>query len=299
MKVVFLGTSSSTPTKNRGLPSLMILREGEQLLFDCGEGTQRQMIRAGVGLRKRLRIFVSHMHADHVLGLAGILLTLSLTGRQHPLEVYGPSALKTFIEQLKDTFNFEPQFDLLVYRVSSGVVYRGDGFRVEAFEVKHIAESYGYAVIEDPKPGRFDVVKAKELGIPKGPLWKALQEGKPVVVCGQVIKPEDVLGPPRSGLKVVYTGDTAPTRAVIDVSRDADLLIHEATFDDSLEGLASDELHSTARQAAKNALEAGAKKLVLTHISPRYEDPCLLLSQAKEVFEDVVVAEDLMSIELR
>jgi len=298
IKVIFLGTSASIPTKNRSLPSIMIIRNGEQLLFDCGEGTQRQVVKAGLGLRKRLKIFITHMHADHVLGLAGILMSLSLTGRQDPLEIYGPSKLQSFIEDMKELFNFNPSFDVIVHRVSEGTVHWGKGFKIMAFKVKHVAESYGYVLMEDPRPGRFDAKRAEELGIPKGPLWKALQEGKTVVINGREIKPEDVLGPPRRGLKIVYSGDTAPIREVIEVSKDADLLIHEATFDDTLQDRAASELHTTAGQAASIALEANVRKLVLTHISPRYEDASLLLSQAKRIFENTVIAEDFMSIEL-
>ena len=298
IRIIFLGTSASIPTKNRALPSIMMIREGEQLLFDCGEGTQRQMIKAGIGLRKRLKIFITHMHADHVLGLAGILMTLSLTGRQDPLEIYGPPGLELFMECLKKLFNFSPTFDLVIHEVSNGTIYHGRGFRIEAFEVKHTTKSYGYALIEDPRPGKFNPKKAEELGVPRGPLWKALQEGKPVVINGRVIKPEDVMGSPRKGLKIVYTGDTAPTQTIVKISKDADLLIHEATFDDSLEELANEELHSTASQAAKTALEAGVKKLILTHISPRYEDPNILLIQAKRIFENTLIAEDLMNMTL-
>jgi ribonuclease Z len=277
----------------------MIIRDGEQFLLDCGEGTQRQVVKAGLGLKKKLKIFITHMHADHALGLAGILMSLSLTGRQDPLEVYGPSKLQAFIEHMKELFNFNPSFDVVVRRVSEGTVYQGRGFKIVAFEVKHVAESYGYALIEDPRPGRFDARKAEELGIPKGPLWKALQEGKAVVIDRREIKPEDVLGSPRRGLKIVYSGDTAPTREVVEVSKGADLLIHEATFDDTLQDRATSELHTTASQAASIALEANVKKLVLTHISPRYEDSSLLLSQAKKIFENTVVAEDFMSMELK
>ncbi|MEM2214372.1 ribonuclease Z [Candidatus Nezhaarchaeota archaeon WYZ-LMO8] len=298
IRVIFLGTSASIPTKNRALPSIMILRNGEQLIFDCGEGVQRQMLIAGVGLRKNLRIFISHMHADHVLGLAGILMSLSLTGRQDPLEVYGPSKLSSFIELVKELFNFTPSFDIIIHKVSDGVVYRGRGFKIVAFKVKHMEESYGYALVEDLRPGKFDPRKAEKLGVPKGPLWKALQEGKPVKIDGREVKPEDVMGPPRRGLKIVYSGDTALMQEMIEISRDADLLIHEATFDDTLQEMAVNELHTTASQAATIAREAGVKKLVLTHISPRYEDPTILLTQAKKIFDNTIIAEDLMNIEL-
>lgn len=298
IRIIFLGTSASIPTKNRALPSIMILRDGEQLIFDCGEGVQRQMLMTGIGLRKNLKIFITHMHADHVLGLAGILMSLSLTGRQDPLEVYGPSKLSLFIEHVKELFDFEPSFDIVIHKVSNGAVYQGKGYKVIAFKVRHVKESFGYALIEDPRPGKFDPKKAEELGVPRGPLWKVLQEGKSVRINGREIKPEDVMGPPRKGLKVVYSGDTAPTREIVDVSRDADLLIHEATFDDSLQEMAVNELHTTASQAAAIAREAGVKRLVLTHISPRYEDPTILLTQAKKIFDSTIIAEDFMNIEL-
>jgi len=277
----------------------MVIRDGEQFLLDCGEGTQRQVVKTGLGLRKKLKIFVTHMHADHVLGLAGVLMSLSLTGRQDPLEIYGPSRLQSFIEYMKELFNFSPSFDVIVHRVSEGTVYQGRGFKILAFKVKHTEESYGYALVEEPRPGKFDSKKAEELGVPKGPLWKALQEGKAVVIGGREIRPEDVLGPPRKGLKIVYSGDTAPTHEVVEASKDADLLIHEATFDDTLQDRAISELHSTAGQAANIALEANVKRLVLTHISPRYEEPSPLLSQAKKIFENTVIAEDFMNIELK
>ncbi|MCS7140395.1 MAG: ribonuclease Z [Candidatus Nezhaarchaeota archaeon] len=296
MRILFLGTSASIPTKRRSLPSIMIMREGEQLLFDCGEGAQRQMIEAGIGMRKRLRIFITHMHADHVLGLAGILMTLSLTGRKDPLEIYGPSGLELFIDCLRNIFNFSPLFNLIVHKVSKGTIYHGKGFRVDAFEVHHVTESYGYAVIEDPRPGKFDPKRAEYLGVPRGPLWKALQEGKSITINGRVVRPEDVMGPPRPSIKVVYTGDTAPSDEVVKVAEEADLLIHEATFDNSLEELAKEELHSTAAQAATIALKARVKRLVLTHISPRYDDVNPLLNQAKQIFENTLIAEDLMDL---
>lgn len=298
IRIVFLGTSASVPTKSRALPSIMVIRDGEQILFDCGEGTQRQMIRAGIGMRKKLRIFITHMHADHVLGLAGILMSLSLTGRRDPLEIYGPPKISSFLESMRCLFNFNPTFDIIFHKVSSGVVYQGKGFKIIAFNVKHVEESYGYALVEDPRPGRFDPKKAEELGVPKGPLWKVLQEGKSIRIGEREIRPEDVMGPLRTGLKVVYSGDTAPTREVVEVSKNADLLIHEATFDDSLKDIAANELHSTASQAASIALEANVKMLALTHISPRYEDPSILLTQAKKVFDNTLIAEDFMSIDL-
>jgi len=277
----------------------MLLRDGEQLVFDCGEGCQRQMVKAGIGLRKNLKIFITHMHADHVLGLAGMLMTMSLMGRQDPLDVFGPPGIARFVECLMEVFGFNPDYEVNLHQVSSGVICRGRGYRIEAFEVNHSVPSYGYALVEDDRPGKFDPKKALELGVPRGPLWKALQRGEAVNVGGRVVRPEDVMGPPRRGLKVVYTGDTAPTRSVIEVARGADLLIHDATFDDSLEELAREELHSTARQAAQVALEAGVKLLVLTHISPRYEDTSQLLAQARSVFSNSLVAEDFMELTLR
>ncbi len=298
MEVFFLGTSASVPTPSRGLPCIAVRRRGELILFDCGEGAQRQMMRAGVGFSRKMRVFITHLHGDHVLGLAGLLQTMSLMGREDKLYVYGPRGLKGFIEAVKEALGFSLTYEVEVNEVGEGVICRGEGYVVEAAYVEHSTPTLAYALIEDPRPGRFMPERAEELGVPRGPLWKLLQRGEAVEVEGRVVRPEDVMGPPRRGLKIAYSGDTAYCEAMVKLAKGADLLIHEATFDDSLADKAAEEKHSTASQAAEVARLAGVKRLVLTHISPRYHDPSLLLNQASKVFKEVVVAEDFLRVEL-
>lgn len=298
LEVVFLGTSGSVPTPERGLPCIAVKRRGELILLDCGEGCQRQMMKAGVGFAKRMRIFVTHLHGDHVLGLAGLLQSMGMMGREDPVLIYGPRGLSRLVEAFKEALGFELPYTAEVYEVGEGVVCRGDGYKVEARFVKHSVVTLAYALIEDDRPGRFNPEKAAQLGVPKGPLWKSLQMGEVVEVKGRVVKPEDVLGPPRKGLKLIYSGDTGFAESLVELSRGADLLIHEAMFDDSLEDKAVEEGHSTARQAATVAKLAGVKRLVLTHISPRYHDPTVLEQQAREVFPSAEVAYDFLKISL-
>ncbi|MCX8204476.1 MAG: ribonuclease Z [Candidatus Nezhaarchaeota archaeon] len=298
IEVVFLGTSGSIPTPERGLSCIAIKRKGEVLLFDCGEGCQRQLLKAGIGFVKKLRIFISHLHGDHVLGLAGLLQSMGLMGREEPLPIYGPRGLAKLVEAFKEALCFKLHYAVEVYEVREGVVYEGDGYKVKAVFVDHSVPTLAYMLAEDERPGRFSPERAIELGVPRGPLWKLLQMGKAVEVDGRVVKPEEVLGPPRRGLKIVYSGDTGFSKSLVEFARGADLLIHEATLDDSLEHKAIEEKHSTARQAATVAKLAGVKKLVLTHISPRYQDASILKKQAEEVFPNAEVAYDFLSLSL-
>jgi ribonuclease Z len=297
-EVTFLGTSASVPTPERGLPCIAVKRRGELILLDCGEGCQRQLMKAGMGFAKRMRILITHLHGDHVLGLAGLLQSMGLTGREEPLLVYGPRGLARAVEAFKEAVSFELPYPIEVHEVGEGLVCRGDGYRVEAKLVDHSVPTLAYALIEDERAGKFNPKRAAELGVPRGPLWKALQMGMEVEVEGRVVKPSDVLGPPRKGLKLVYSGDTGFTWSLVELSKEADLLIHEATFDDSLERKALEEKHSTAGQAATVAKLAGVKRLVLTHISPRYRDPTLLEQQARRVFQSVEVAYDFLELSL-
>jgi len=298
-QVVFLGTAGSMPTPTRSLPCIAIRIMGELILFDCGEGAQRQIIRAGLGFPSKLRIFISHLHGDHVLGLPGMLQTLSLLGREVPLEIYGPPGVRDFIDAVSTTVRFLLTFDIIVNEVSEGLVFEGQKYVVRASWVDHTIPCLAYAIEEKPKPGTFYPEKALALGVPKGPLWKRLQMGSPVKLSnGRIITPNQVLGPPKPGVKVVYSGDTRPCRSVIELARNADLLIHEATFDDSLVDRAGRDGHSTASQAAEVALKAKAKRLALIHVSARYEDKLeLILSQAKRVFPNTFLAEDFQVID--
>jgi ribonuclease Z len=299
MKVVFLGTSGSIPTPSRGSPAIAVVRERELLLFDCGEGTQQKMFAAHLGFGRPTRVFISHLHGDHLLGLPGLIQTMSLLGREQPLRIYGPRGLCQFLAFFSSLFG-GPNFPLEIGEIEEpGEVCTGRGYTVSVVPADHGTEGWSYALVEEPRPGRFHQEKALELGVPKGPLWKQLQQGKAVALPDKrIVRPEEIADPPRPGRKIVYSGDTRPNDALVELARDADLLIHESTFGDELAEKASLDGHSTPSQAAEVAKRAGVKELILTHISPRYVDSSLLLEQARRIFENTRVAEDLMKVEV-
>ncbi|MEM3737594.1 MAG: ribonuclease Z [Candidatus Bathyarchaeia archaeon] len=297
MEVIFLGTGAGVPSVERGLACIALKYEGQLILFDCGEGAQRQMMRAHLGFGRRMKVFVTHLHGDHVLGVPGLLQTMSLLDRREKLEVYGPEGLAKFIATVKDQLRFNLRYPLEVLEVGEGVACRGEGFKIQARWVEHTIPTLAYAFIEDKKPGKFHPEKALELQIPKGPMWHRLQHGRAVKLPGgRVVKPEEVVEPPSPGVKIVYSGDTRPCRCLTALAEEADLLIHESTFGDEFREAAEAELHSTPSQAATLAKKAKVKRLILTHVSARYRDPSILVSQAREVFESVEVAEDFMRV---
>lgn len=299
VSIVFLGTSAGIPSVERSLPSVALRYERWLLLFDCGEGTQRQMMQAKVGFMKPMKIFISHLHGDHVFGLFGLLQTMNLLGRRERLEVYGPKGLKSLLESGRECSISELRFPLEVREVGEGVIVREKGFKVKARWAEHSLPNLAYLFEEDKRPGKFHVEKALELGVPEGPLWRRLQHGRKVKLPdGRVVEPSQVVDPPRPGIKIAYSGDTRPCRAVAALAREADLLIHECTFGDELADRAEAEFHSTPSGAAQVALKAKAKRLILTHISTRYRRADLLKEQAEKVFTPVDVAEDFMRIEL-
>jgi ribonuclease Z len=299
MQVIFLGTGGSIPTPKRGLSAIAVRRKNELLLFDCGEGTQRQMIQAGVGFHRKAKVFVTHMHGDHVLGLPGLLQTMALLGRKTKLEIYGPVGIRAFVEAMNQTVRFSLTFPVEVSEVESGLVCEEKEYTVIAAQSNHIDNSLAYALVEKPRPGRFNTQKAKKLGVPEGPLWSKLQCGSSVTLPnGKKVEPEMVLGASRPGRKIVYSGDTGQSENVVKLAEKADLLIHEATFDDQLAERAIEDGHSTPCVAAETAKKAGVKRLVLTHISARYKDADLLLEQAKKIFVNTDVADDFMRLEL-
>jgi len=300
LRVIFLGTAGSVPTPKRSLPAILIQRKGEQIMFDCGEGVQRQMIKAKAGFHRKMKIFVTHMHGDHVLGLPGLLQTMALLDRKSRLEVYGPLGIKRFIEDIKETVQFVLTFPVEIHEIyEAGVVHKEEEYCVHAVWANHVVPSLAYAFTEKLRPGKFYPEKAKALSVPEGPLWSKLQRRHKVKLPdGRVIKPEDVTGSPRPGRKIVYTGDTRPFKGFTKFAAGADLLVHDATFDDALAERAEEDGHSTPGQAAKNAKKAKVKRLILTHISARYDDTGILLKQAKKVFKNTLVAEDFMKIDI-
>lgn len=300
LKITFLGTSGTVPSVERNSPAIFVQFGGHRFLFDCGEGTQRQMMIAKTGFRNLDNIFISHLHTDHFIGLFGLLETMSLNERTKPLNVYAPRA--KVLKALFDVFGYDMlNYPINVRELRDGEEVKFDGFKIMAFKTEHIVQSVGYAVIEDERRGKFDRDKAeKELGIPPGPLYAKLARGESIVWNGKLITPEMVLGEKRRGRKVVYTGDTRPTERTVEVARGADILIHDAAFREELKDWAIESGHSTAKEAAEVAKQAGVKKLILTHISTRYsKDVSPLLEEAKEVFENTTVAEDFLNLEVK
>lgn len=300
MQVTFLGTGGAVPTTRRNTSALMVRREGERLLFDCGEGTQRQMMHFGTGFSVS-HVFVTHLHGDHVLGLPGLCQTLDFNDREEALAIHTPPGTKSAVENLVGVTGARPGYPIRVHEVQpGGVALRDEEYEVRAFETDHRTRSVGYELVEDDRKGRFDRERAEELGVPAGPLFSELHEGNAVELDdGTVVEPDQVVGPPRPGRRIVYTGDTRPTAATVEAAADADLLIHEATFGEDRSERAGKTGHSTARQAAELATRADAKRLALTHVSSRYAgESGRLAAEAREVFDDAFLPDDGDDIEI-
>jgi ribonuclease Z len=298
LDVVFLGTSASAPTARRGTASLLVRRGGDRLLFDCGEGTQRQLLRSALGLVDLEEIYITHFHADHYLGLPGMLKTFSLRMRDVPLTVYGPPGLRDLFGALARIVG-KVTYPLELVEVRQGDLLRRDGYQICVFAVDHGGvPAVGYALVEDERPGRFDDAKADAIGVPFGPERGLLQRGESVTLAdGRVVQPGELVGEPRPGRTVVYTGDTRPADAVPVLFRGADLLIHEATFGEDERERALDTGHSTAREAAEIARDAGVSMLAITHVSPRYL-ASHLVAEAQEIFAATILPRDFDVVEL-
>jgi ribonuclease Z len=296
LDLVFLGTSGSMPTPQRAPTALLVRRGGERLLFDCAEGTQRQLLVSSVGLIELREVFLTHYHADHYLGLPGMLKTFALRGRELPITIYGPPGLRDLFGSLRRIFGrLTYPYELVELR--PGDTLARAGYVLATFTVEHGVSAVGYALVEAERPGRFDVEVADSLGVPPGPERGALQAGEPVTVGGRVIHPEQVLGPPRPGRKLVIAGDTAPSPSVADAAVAADVLVHEATFLEDERERARETSHSTAADAATVARDAGVELLALTHLSNRYSGRDAA-REAREVFAETVVPRDFDIIEL-
>ncbi len=300
MKIIFLGTAGSIPTLSRGLSAIVLKRKNEQIMFDCGEGTQRQILKTKTGFHKKMKILISHLHGDHVLGLPGLLQTMALMNRQKKIEIYGPSGIKQFMECSKEILKFGLTFPVdLIEIFDSGIVCDEKEYYIEAIKSSHSETSLSYGFVEKPRPGKFFPEKARKMEVPEGKFWSRLQKGKNIELSdGRIIKSVDVTGPLRKGRKLIYSGDTRPFKNFKKFACDADLIIHESTFDDTLIEKALIDGHSTPSQAAEEAKKANAKKLILTHISARYPDSNILCKQAQKIFENTIIAEDFMELEL-
>jgi ribonuclease Z len=301
LSIRFLGTSASRPTVERGLSSIAVTREGETMLFDCGEGTQRQMMRWQVGFTFG-DIFFTHFHTDHFLGALGLLKTLALQARTEPLHIWGPRGATALFKKAEGLGNEKLTFPLIVTEVEPGTPIKRKDYEIRPFTVEHRnGAAVGYALVEYERRGRFDPELARELGIPEGPLWGRIHKGESITLeNGKVIEPSVLVGPTRSGRTIVITGDTRPCAATIEAATNADLLIHEATFGDEDQARAAETMHSTAREAATVARMAGVRTLVLTHFSARYSrDTSELAAEARAAFTGtLLMAKDGMEIDV-
>ncbi len=291
LSLFFAGTAGSVPSARRGLPALLVRRGGDRILFDCGEGTQRQLLRS-VGLSDLTDVFLTHLHADHWLGLPGMLKSFELRDRDRPLTVFGPQGTRAVMERLRIVFG-RPRYGLEIVELEAGETVERDGYAVVGFPTRHRGPSLGYVLAEEDRPGRFDAERAARLGVRPGPDFGRLQRGEEV----DGVRPEQVVGPARAGRKLVYTGDTRPSDATVVAAHRADVLVHEATFGDEDADRARETTHSTARQAAQVAVDAEVKLLALTHVSSRYAGG-ELRDEAREVFPDTVVPRDFDLIEV-
>jgi ribonuclease Z len=291
LSLFFAGTAGSVPTARRGLPATLLRRGGDKLLFDCGEGTQRQLLKT-VGLPDVGAVFLTHLHADHWLGLPGMLKSFELRDRSEPLAVYGPPGTAALMGTMRIVYG-RLRYPFVVHELEAGDIVDFDGYEVHALRVRHRGESHGYAVIEDDRPGRFDAALAERLGVTPGPDFGRLQRGETV----DGVAPEQVVGEPRRGRKIVLSGDTAPCDMVRVAAHQADVLVHEATFSEDARERAQETRHSTARQAAELAAEADVRLLVLTHVSTRYAGG-EIRDEARAVFPRTEVPRDFDTVDV-
>jgi ribonuclease Z len=299
LSLTFLGTGAACPTVERNVSSIAVHREGELLLFDCGEGTQRQMMRYATGFSFK-DIFFTHYHADHMLGVVGLIRTMGLLDRTEGVNLYGPKGAQKILGSALSVGIERNKFPVEIIEVKPGDRLGRGEYELAVFETEHRADTVGYALVEHDRLGRFDPERARDLGVPEGPLWGQIHKGKPVALAdGRIVSPDQLVGPTRPGRTVVLSGDTRPHPAVTAAARGADLLVHEATFGQEERARAVDTGHSTALEAALVAKEAGVRRLVLTHISARYSrEAPELLAEAQAVFPEVLIARDGLTIEV-
>jgi ribonuclease Z len=296
MDFTFLGTTAAVPSVRRGHTGIAIRYEDEVILWDCGEGTQRQLIKSGISFMRINKIFITHLHGDHFLGIPGLVQTISFSDRTEPIYIYGPEGTEKVIQAVRNLGEYRLHFDLVPVEMDGNFTLEEKKYRIKAIPVDHYIPAYGL-VFEEKKARTFLREKAEALGIPPGPLYSKLHRGEPVEVGGRVIDPEEVLGEPKEGYKLVYSSDTRPLDVIKEACRGA-VLVHDSTFDDEYRENALETKHSTASEAAAVAKEGGAKALYLTHISPRYKDGKVLYEQAKKIFPEATLAKDLMRVDM-
>jgi ribonuclease Z len=298
MEIVFLGTAGAIPTEKRSLPAIFLQHLGEYILFDCGEGCQRQMRMAKINFMKINNIFITHMHADHFMGLPGLIQSMDFFDRTKPLEIYGPKGIKDTVNHILSLGTFRPdRLEIQVHEIDEGVILKGERYSISCARTEHTNASLAYCFQEDAKR-TFIKKKALELGIPEGALFSKLQRGQSVEYKGKKFTPDQVLDEPIPGRKMVYSGDTRMCQSVIDLAKGADILIHDGTYSKDDEDVIDRADHSTAEQAAEVAKKANVGKLYITHISQRYPDVSILEKEARKVFPESYIAEDFMRIKL-
>ncbi len=325
MELIILGSSAAIPVKDRNLPSIALKYRSDIILFDCGEDVQRQFVAAGLKFNKNLIVLISHFHGDHIIGLPGLLFRFGLSDRTAPVTVLGPRNLYLYLYFHRKILGLNPRYPLTIIEIDNennrlikyegldsespvsetkmedNLVFERNRYKIQFAVVDHSVLTFAYAFIENPRYGKFNPERAKELGIPMSGLWKKLQEGQEIELDGKIINPskEGIVGPQRNGRKITYSGDLMPCNSLIELGMESDIIIHECTFAKDLADLAKDKKHSTSVDAANDARKMNATQLILTHISSRYqENASALLEQAKEIFPNSVLASDLMKIEL-
>ncbi len=299
MRLIFLGTSAAVPSSERGLSSIALVRGNELLLFDAGEGMQQNFIKAGLGMNKKMKIFITHMHADHCVGLLGLLQTMELQGREKSIDIYGEPRLEEFLRENMRIIGFRLTFDIIVRKIEKeGVIVKERDYQVSCCQAVHSVPSFAFCLEELDRPGVFNVAEARRLGIPEGNLYSKLQHGEDIVYRGQTIRASQVVGQARKGRKIGISGDTRPTEKLARFFKDCDLLIFESTYSQDKQEKAIENRHSTAAEAATIAKKAEVDKLLLTHFSARYDETSLLVKEASAIHYNVEAAEDLKIVRI-
>ena len=299
MKLVFLGTSAAQPTAERGMTCICLVLDREILMFDAGEGAQIAFQKSKLGWNKKIKIFVTHLHGDHCVGILGLLQTMSLQNRTESVDIYGPVGIEEFIAANLKILNFGLTFPVRINRIKEGPVFEDSTYSIHVCEAEHSIPAYSYLFTEKDKPGKFFPEKAKELGIPEGKLWHELQNDREVKVGDKTIRPSDVMGEKRKGRKIGISGDTRPTQKLEEFFRDCDYMTFDSTYSDTLRDKAKDNYHSTAKEAAELAKRAKVSNLILTHFSARYEDVEELVKEAETIHDSVIAAKDLLEVNIK
>lgn len=299
MRLIFLGTSAAQPTSERALTCICLEKDGEVLMFDAGEGAQISYLKCGLGWNKKMKIFVTHLHGDHCIGILGLLQTMTLQNRIEPVEIYGPEGIEEFIAANIKILNFGLSFPVIISVVNEGLVLEDKTYFIHACEADHFIPAFSYLFQEKDRPGKFYPEKAKSLDIPEGELWHKLQMDHEIRVGNKTVRPSDVMGEKRRGKKIGISGDTRPTKKLEDFFKNCDYLSFDSTFSDELKEKAIETCHSTAKEAAMLAKNASVENLILTHFSARYKNEGELLAEAKTIHNSVIAAKDLLEIEIK